>query len=159
MESISEALARSFGVRKILEITVENYDDYLDHWIALQDGESIICGLFQFLEDNPNDALESREVFFFCQTLDPGSNGYDKKGEFDVEKWFMTEQANHFSMALRYPHSEECARIIVATLFRWRHRLKSRDDLEELRRIIENIRIRAGHYPNRPTDYPRFPSP
>ena len=159
MESISEALARSFGADEIYRVPAEEYDYWLSKWVRVTNGHSIVCGMFQFLDENQDDSLGFDEVFFFGNTIDPGSNGYDKRGTFNLDKWDYNEQAANFSLVSGYQfmYDEAAVTTICLTLFRWRRRLSSRTDLKEFRRIVENIRIRAGHYPNRPTEFPRFP--
>lgn len=159
MESISEALARSFGVGEIYHVPAEEYDYWLSKWFVVTNGHSIVCGMFRFLEENPQEPLGFNETWFITSTIDPGSDGYNKKGVFDLDKWTSNEMAAKFSLvaAHGFQYDEAAARSICLTLFRWRKRLEHRWEREGFRQIIENIRIRAGHYPNRPTEFPRFP--
>ncbi len=159
MESISQALARRFGVDEIYQVPAEEYDYWLSKWVRVTNGHAIVCGMFHFLEENPVDLIGFDEVFFFGNTIDPGANGYDKKGVFNLSKWESNEQAAKFSLVAVYQfqYDEAAVRAVCFTLYRWRRRLEWRSQLKEFRRIVENIRIRAGHYPNRPTEYPRFP--
>jgi hypothetical protein len=159
MESISEALARSFGVDEIYRVPAEEYDYWLSKWVRVTNGHAIVCGMFQFLEENQDELLGFDETWFIANIVDPGSNGYNKKGAFDLDNWAFNEMAAKSSLVSGYgfQYDEAAVRIICMTLFRWRRRLEHRWEQEGLRRIIENIRIRAGHYPNRPTEFPRFP--